>query len=169
MPARLAGTGAGSGFVTITMDPPAVRVARDFDEMHDRATNLRFVFARVRDQVIIPQIRSNFASHGQGSWAPLAAYTIWDRARRGYGPTPILQRRGLGGGLLQSATAKVIWRVDNQGIEYTGLRSNQYGESHHVGYMGPYGPVPARPWLYITQSNINDIQETIANYIVTGN
>lgn len=89
-------------------------------------------------------ILRNFTAQGRPSkWAPLAAATIEDRIRKGYGPGPILVRTG---GLRKGWRYKwgaQSYRVDNR---------KHYWIYHQLG--APANRLPARPMLVLLPQDL---------------
>ncbi len=96
-------------------------------------------------------------------WVDLADSTIQQRKKKGRPPFKKLQVRSRESGLLgslQSVSTKNLAAVTT---------NKKYAAIHHFG--GNAGPgrkvrIPARPFAYLSQSAIEQIQETITDHIL---
>ena len=91
-------------------------------------------------------------SDGSSPWAHLAPSTVKDRARRGYGPTPILQRTG-------NLRRSVQGRHDRQSAE-VGPR---------VAYAGFHADgttkIPKRDFLVLTEAEIVALEVLLVGHL----
>jgi hypothetical protein len=109
------------------------QVNRNLHRMGDLAVDMR---DPLQESAVVIQggIDASFASEGPG-WAPLAAATVEDRVRRGFGPGPILDRTGALRRGYQGADA-VQADADELRIE----NAVEYARFHQTGT----GNMPAR-------------------------
>lgn len=160
--------------------------------VRERLTNLRPIMLEI-SQDMINAVYKNFEEEGRPKWVPLAKSTIKQRSKKGYWPGRILQRRGAGGGLKGSIFAKYS---DNSAVVGTNLgyaAIHQFGGGIDImpqsetfirkrnkkgrfkkGTTSGQGftkkaytvIIPARPFLYLSENEIESIKETLSRAIL---
>lgn len=108
-------------------------------------------------------VRKNFEAEGRPRWSPLSDKTIKEREKRGYWPGKILQMRGS----LVSSISMAYSR--NEAVVGT---NKKYAAIHQFG--GQAGRrkkvnIPARPYLKLIDDDLNDIKNTVIEYLRRGN
>lgn len=104
-------------------------------------------------------VEDNFAQEGRPRWSPLSAKTVQSRAKRGYWPGKILQMRG------QLAASISSRHTENTAEVGTNL---VYAGIHQFGGKAGRGrkvDIPARPFLKLTEQDIEDIKQAVIDYL----
>jgi phage gpG-like protein len=132
VPAPVSARGAG---VSVELHPPVSFILRQTGAFRAALLDLGPLWERFSEEMTEIE-DERFASEGHGRWAPLAESTLRDRARRGFGPGPILQRTGnLRESLVDPArAAKTTPRTMTWGSDVDYARYHQEG-----------GSIPGRP------------------------
>jgi phage gpG-like protein len=114
--------------------------ASDIDKLEMGFKSWKKPLQEVRDTIVIPSVRENFAQEGRPKWAPLKPQTITNRMYMGYPRGPILERSSK---LKRIATQKNIWDivsgVGREGYDMLSLRTEfldgrvPYAEFHQLG------------------------------------
>lgn len=108
------------------------------------------------EEIVRRAIDRRFEEQGNGEqpWAPLAPSTIADRARKGFGPTPILQRTGDLRGSMKGSHDR---------------DSAEIGPSEDVAHAGFLADgtsrMPARDFLQITEAEAEAIEAEILAHL----
>ena len=110
------------------------------------------------------RVEENFASEGRPEWAPLSEVTI---ARRGGDAHPILQRSGQLAASIDSAfdaTSAIAGtnKVYGPTMQF-GAKKGEFGRTKR-GAPIPWGDIPARPFLAVTDRDQVEILEILADY-----
>ncbi|MDI1471912.1 Phage capsid and scaffold [Thermodesulfovibrio sp. N1] len=104
-------------------------------------------------------VEENFAQQGRPSWRPLSPKTIKARQQKGYWPGSILQMRGR---LASSITAQSDNDKAMVGTNVVYAAIHQFGGRAGRGHRAE---IPARPFLSLTEEDLNDIKETVIDYL----
>jgi phage gpG-like protein len=133
--------------------------------------------SRVMQQVkqyMVDRWATNFSSEGQiyGKWKGLAGWTLQDRAKKGYGSSPILVRTGaLFSHFIRENEAgevsndAVYWQMKNKGSRG---QPGGWTVRHHEGYDNPLpnrGRIPARVLWDINDEDEERIEEITEDYV----
>lgn len=155
-------------------------------QINRRFQNLRPVMNEIGD-IGVMGVRGNFEAQGRPRWKRHSAATI---ARRGIGAN-ILIDRGMAGGLLGSIKHKAYdKRVEvSAGKEYAamqhfGAKKGEFGtvavripahsrsgrpvRAHTRQMKLPWGNVPARPFMHITEPDRQEMLDALTDYIIEG-
>lgn len=110
------------------------------------------------ERIVTEAIDRNFASESAAGdpWPPLAASTIADRQRKGYGPGPILQRT-------QTLRGSMKGSHDNESAEVGPSEDIDYAWTHEAGDASRN--IPARPYLRVTVSDEQAIENAIWDHL----
>lgn len=152
---------------TVTFGPTLGLAAKRIDKLGLDIRSFRVPLTTAIKEVIAPSIRHNFEVGGRPTWVPLASGTIYNRAHKGYGPTPVLMRSR---SLYRVAGQMNIWDVTRdsavvrdlpQRVWYGKVQQEGHGEITHkamrnvttgrmidVTDIGT-GAIPSRPFLVI--------------------
>lgn len=114
------------------------------------------------EQLLVQQIEANFATEsaaGDG-WQPLAEMTLEDRARKGFGPGPILERTGE---LRKAATS--IREHDHESAA-VGAPDDHYAKYH--ASSAPRSKIPLRDFLAVSPTTIDKVEGELVKHIEKG-
>ena len=114
------------------------------------------------EHALVEQIEANFATEsaaGDG-WQPLAQATLEDRARKGFGPGPILERTGE---LRKAATS--IREHDHESAA-AGAPDDHYAKYH--ASSAPRSKIPLRDFLAVSPATIDKVETGLVNHIEKG-
>ena len=108
-------------------------------------------------QMILDDVETQFRTEGSlsGGWTPLKLSTIIDKAKKGYGGKPILERTG--------ALKKSFYRQVNSRRAYISSRSPYFG--FHQSRQARTTELPRRPMLLLTQSTKEKIVKEFHKFI----
>lgn len=109
-------------------------------------------------------VEENFATEGRPAWAPLSPVTIAQRGNAG----PILQRTGqLAGSITPSHDAMSAAVGTNKIYGPTlqfGAKKGEFGRGKSRNFPIPWGNIPARPFLAVTDDDQEAILELVLDY-----
>lgn len=158
------------GLIDIDFKPLPIIVAGQFGALSAKIKSLKAPLQEAVKTVVIPSIRKNFDVGGRPAWTELAEGTIQNRAREGYGPTPILQRSRKG---RNAATAMARW-VFTKEEAYMGANfppSAAYMPIHQIAdtedvFTGASGTayLPGRPFAVIQTQDSTAIERVFAKW-----
>jgi len=105
--------------------------------------------------VMLDAVEENFEKEGRPDpWEPLAASTVKQRERKGFGETsPILQREGILAAANQPNSGKDFAEVTNATV---------YGPIQHFGGKAGRGKkveIPERPFMFLTDEDVEEIED----------
>lgn len=126
-----------------------------------RAGDLSPVMRRIAG-ILHDAVEENFERQGRPGWVPLKPRTIRQRAKFGYWPGKILQRRG-------ELAASISRRFDARSAAVGTNRI--YAAIHQFGGQAGRGrkvTIPARPFLAVTDQDLGEIAAAIQNYLTKG-
>jgi len=104
-------------------------------------------------------VEENFAQEGRPKWIPLSQKTIKLRQEKGYWPGKILQQTG------RLAASISPYSDNDQAIVGTNV---EYAEMHQFGGKdgrGKKANIPARPYLQLTDQDMEEILKTVKEYL----
>jgi hypothetical protein len=166
-----AGTGSSAPVrLTINDDDPAN--TRGFDRVFDGLeVTLDGMVSVLGSRTVLEAIRAQFAANfdreaGRSRWAPLAAQTIRERRRLGFGPRPILHRTGALRAHVLSAPAVVARTAGGAtlriapGPSVNGVR--KYRILARGGRTPTGGRIPARPMVVLTPAGSTRVTSAIS-------
>lgn len=143
-----------SDFIEIKIDDKQLQQA--LNRLADKTSDLRPLMQNIAG-ILEDSVEENFEQEGRPKWKELAKPTIKQRRKKGYWPGRILQMRGE---LASSITSSYD---SNSAIVGT---NKVYAAIHQFG--GKAGrnkkvKIPARPYLLLTEIEINKIVYCIIN------
>ena len=129
-------------------------------EFVGRLEDLGPALARVRDEVLVPAIESNFATESAAGnlWRPLAPATIADRLRKGFDEGPILRRTG---DLASAATGHR--EVGSDYVEVGLADGHPYGKYH--ASSAPRSRIPLRDFLAVPEEAVEKCGEILSDHV----
>lgn len=117
-------------------------------------------FYRSAAAIIADAVEDVLEKEGRPSWSPLADATIKDRERKGHWPGKMLQVSGQ----LASSIAR------GYGSDHAYVGSNKvYAAIHQYGgpaERGRKATIPARPYLVLSEADMNEIEEVGTKHIL---
>ena len=108
-------------------------------------------------QMILDDVETQFRTEGSlsGGWTPLKLSTIIDKAKKGYGGKPILERTG--------ALKKSFYRQVSSRRAYISSTSPYF--KYHQSRQARTTELPRRPMLLLTQSTKEKIVKEFHKFI----
>lgn len=144
--------------ISIKIDSAAVE--RQLAELARRGRDLNPVMRKIAGSML-DSVEENFEQQGRPKWKKLAPQTIERRRKKGHWPGKILQATGqLAASVNARSTANSAIVGTNK--EYAAL--HQFGGRTTIGGRSIF--VPARPFLTIPDTDIEDISKMIADYLI---
>lgn len=104
-------------------------------------------------------VEENLKQEGRPKWKPLSSKTIKAREKKGYWPGKILQMRGE---LASSITSKYDSSSAMVGTNKVYAGIHQFGGK---AGRGRKVEIPARPFLKLTDQDIEDIKQAVIDYL----
>ncbi len=165
------------GGVNITvLNPHVIGVLeRDMQDLaHDLASQrgLRKPFERIRDEVMIPSIRTNFQVGGRPKWEPLSLATFQSggfggreafiASAAGFQLLPLTKT----GQLKRAATAKARFSIKNNEMTYGNWPEKRwFGPVHNLPDLSRRAKIPNRPFTMIQPEDKVAIEEIMMEWI----
>lgn len=148
--------------LSLSADKSQADYVKDLNGIIERSRNMQPAMLAIGQYLMGSTLR-NFRAQGRPRWQPLTAATIADRIRQGFGPGPILQRRGtLMKSLTQPGARGSVLRAGPRSLKYG---SNLfYFEFHQKGT----GKIPKREMVVLQRQDKSQISRIINTYIRTG-
>lgn len=145
------------GPITIKVDDSRVKQA--LKRLADNAEDMGAAMGEIAG-VMLDAVEENFEQEGRPEpWPDLADSTIEQREKKGYWPGKKLQRTG---DLLDSVSSD---HDENSAVVGT---NKEYAAIHNFGGQAGRGKkvaIPARPFLVLTDADIEEIEEIIIDHL----
>lgn len=158
-------------------------VRRLIRQMTDRFENLRPAMDEIGD-IAVMGVRGNFEAQGRPRWKSHSSVTI---AKRGVGAR-VLTDRGMAGGLMGSIhhrasdrKVEVSTTKEYAAMQHFGARKGQFGtiaaripahtrkgspvRAHTRQMRIPWGNIPARPFMHITDDDQEEMVRVLIEYL----
>ena len=132
----------------IDVSPSLVMVLIELEELGKHFRSFKEPLKDAIQQVIAPAFKANFASEGEGSWAPLIENTLMHP-----GAGTILDRTGT---LRRAAGYLKSWTIDGPGGTAT---MDQLGVEYGVFHQESTRNMPSRPWAVISSEDEAQIDD----------
>lgn len=151
--------GSGISF-DISWRPPITLMASQFDTMGTSVKSFKEPLTRSVKEVLIPSIKTNFASEGRPPWRPLSPLTIFKK-----GHDRILHETGK---LARVGTQVNAWSIDGIGGEarldgvqlpYAYYQQGGFWNVRTKTWVGP------REWALIQEEDADRIEEIFWEWI----
>lgn len=142
--------------IEIKIDDSVFR--KNIEELINRAIDRRPLMRNIAG-IMHHAVEENFAKEGRPKWTPLSQETIQARQKKGYWPGRILQMRGELAASISQAYSNDEAVVGTNKV-YAGI--HQFGGKAGRGHRAN---IPARPFLKLTEQDLNDIKEAVIEYL----
>ena len=169
------------GVNIVVLNPHVIGVLkRDMQGLaHDLAgqRGLRKPFERIRDEVMIPSIRTNFDVGGRPRWEPLSLATFQSG---GFGGREAFIQSGASGiiggrvpltksgQLKRAATAKARFKIRNNEMTYGDWPEKRwFGPVHNLPDLSRKAKIPNRPFTLIQEEDKVAITEIMMEWVET--
>ncbi|BCB96788.1 Mu-like prophage FluMu G protein 2 [Dissulfurispira thermophila] len=133
----------------------------EMEELIRRVTDRRALMRQIAG-IMHYAVEENFAEQGRPRWLPLSPKTIAMRQKKGYWPGKILQMRG-------ELAASITQQSDNDSAI---VGTNKvYAAIHQFGGKAGRGKkvdIPARPFLKLTDEDLEEIKRAVVEYLKGG-
>jgi len=142
--------------IKITIDDREVK--KMLQELQHKAKNMRPVMRNIAG-IMHDAVEENFETQGRPRWKLLKPATIKQRERKGYWPGKILQMRGELAGSISSRHDRDSAQVGT---------NKAYAAIHQFGGeagKGKKATIPARPFLKLTDEDLNEVKKEIKEYL----
>lgn len=140
--------------------------------LHLRAGKIRSVkepLEQIRDEVAIPGVKDVFNGNRELRALESATYDMPPRRKYHGGGSPLVVTGRLGRAAVQRSRWIVDGTIGNLFVPANTFQASpaKYGRFQHEGGPNPLGlaPVPARPFYYFDQFDIERAEEIIENWI----
>lgn len=142
--------------IEIKIDDSVFR--KNIEELINRVIDRRPLMRNIAG-IMHHAVEENFAKEGRPKWTPLSQKTIQARQKKGYWPGRILQMRGELAASISQAYSNDEAVVGTNKV-YAGI--HQFGGKAGRGHRAN---IPARPFLKLTEQDLNDIKEAVIEYL----
>lgn len=142
--------------------PPPFAIAKTFAGVALEIQSFREPMKRSIQGVVGPAIRDQFDAGGDPKWAELRETTIANKENLGYRQpeAPLIAT----GKLRKVAGQLNVWNISRTSAEAVNLPGAEYGQWHMTGTRAPHN-MPARPFLSISDDNMDEIQQVFAFWL----
>lgn len=139
--------------------PPPFAITKAFMGVALDIRSFREPMKRSVQGVVGPAIRHQFDVGGDPPWEPLKDVTITKKQNLGYRQpeAPLIAT----GKLRKVAGQLNVWNISRDTAEAVNLKGAEYGEWHMAGTRF----MPARPFIRITDDNMDEIQQVFSIWI----
>lgn len=158
--------------MTIAVEVRDAEIAEAFQRLQQRLGNLAPVMREISLDLVgvIEDAFANEADPVTGEpWDPLSPLTIRRREKQGRWPGKILQQTGrLAASITPSHSGTEAAAGTNDvraGVLQFGAKAGEFGSTVE-GRPIPFGDIPARPFLGLSEEGRQDILDLLARYLV---
>lgn len=147
-------------FIDIITQP----VLQRLNEIERRSVDTKRLMADLA-MVLEVAVDENFETEGRGDWDPLTDTT---KSRRRHPDGKILDDTGKLSNYITSSysdTEAVVGTIDIRAATHQfGARKGEYGQTKR-GVPIPWGDIPARPFLFVTEDEVQEMEEIVVDYL----
>ncbi len=145
---------------------------REFGRKFSKNGAMRRPLERIRDEVMIPSIDTNFERGGRPKWEHLSPVTIMRRG--GFSAGQAIEAAGTGsarpldhtGRMRAAATAKARFHIRSNEMNYGNWPGSRwFGPVHDLPGLSSRAQIPNRPFVLIQPEDINHMGEILEEWI----